>query len=159
MKRSGFLAILAMVVAWAAPALPDEKPEFLAAFDPARDAIQLEFENQVDPACFWRPYQLRDAIAAELEALGIGIAGSSLYVLDVMSWGLETDEEHGVAAVPDAVREVVQDPPAGRHPGRRDDHERSEPFVEGLGLVGGPGLDDVERREQLTVEQLGPELG
>lgn len=94
MKRFGFLVILAVFVAWATPAASDEKPEFLAAFDPAGDAIQLEFENQVDPACYWQPYQLRDAIAAELEALGISIAKSSLYVLEVMSWGLATDDLH-----------------------------------------------------------------
>ena len=87
------LAALAVLVG-ASPAQPGEKPEFLAAFDPARDAIQLEFENQVDPACFWQPYPLRDAIVAELEQLGVSIAGSSLYVLDVMSWGLETDDFH-----------------------------------------------------------------
>lgn len=94
MKYRGMLFAVALVLAWAGPVLPDEKPEFLAAFDPERDAIQLEFENQVDPACFWQPYQLRDAIAAELEALGLRIVGSSLYVLDVMSWGLETDDFH-----------------------------------------------------------------
>ena len=94
MKRYGSLVILAVFLGWTTPAVSDEKPEFLAAFDPARDAIQLEFENQVDPACYWQPYQLRDAIAAELERLGLTIAGSSLYVLDVMSWGLATDELH-----------------------------------------------------------------
>jgi hypothetical protein len=94
MKLCIFLLATVSLLAWSTPVMPDEKPEFLAAFDPARDAIQLEFENQVDPACFWQPYQLRDAIAAELEALGLRIAGSSLYVLDVLSWGLETDDFH-----------------------------------------------------------------
>ena len=94
MKHPGSMAILAVCLAWAVPALAAEKTEFLAAFDPARDAIQLEFENQVDPACYWRPYELRDAIAAELERLGVSVATSSVYVLDVMSWGLATDDLH-----------------------------------------------------------------
>ncbi|MEJ2383693.1 MAG: hypothetical protein P8Y54_04765 [Xanthomonadales bacterium] len=88
-----FLTALALA-GMTLPAVAAEKPEFLAAFDPASDAIQLEYENQVDPACFWRPYHLRDAIAAEMERLGLKSATSSLYVLDVMSWGMETDDYH-----------------------------------------------------------------
>lgn len=91
--RHSLLAFVALA-AWVSPAEPGEKPEFLAVFDSARDAIQLEFENQVDPACFWQPYPLRDAIVAELEQLGLTMAGSSIYVLDVMSWGLATDDFH-----------------------------------------------------------------
>ena len=94
MNLRNTLLAAAILIAWTGPAESGEKPEFLAAFDPATNAIQLEFENQVDPACFWQPYPLRDAIIAELEGLGVRLTASSLYVLDVMSWGLETDDFH-----------------------------------------------------------------
>lgn len=89
----------AILCAWIACACgaglhASEKTEFLAAFDPSSESIQLEFENQAEPGCFWGPYRVRDAIQRELASLGYATARSSLYVLGVVAWGAETDEHH-----------------------------------------------------------------
>ena len=90
------LAILCLWLfsAYGGGLLAAEKPEFLAAFDPSAESIQLAFENQAEPGCFWGPYRVRDAILAELESLGYSTARSSLYELAVVVWGAETDEHH-----------------------------------------------------------------
>lgn len=71
-----------------------EKTAFLAAFDPESDAIQLEFENQAEPGCFWKPYAVKDSIAERLEENGIRSAPSSLWVLEIVAWGAATDDYH-----------------------------------------------------------------
>ena len=71
-----------------------EKPGFLAAFDAEVDAIQLEFENQAEPGCFWSPYRVRDELLADLESQGFKVSDSSIYVLSILAWGAETDDYH-----------------------------------------------------------------
>ena len=71
-----------------------EKPHFLATFDPAVESIQLEFENQAEPGCFWGPYKVRDALLAEMQDLGIKTSESSLFVLSIVTWGAATDDYH-----------------------------------------------------------------
>ena len=46
--------------------LADEKPAFLAAFDPQTESIQVEFDNSAERGCLWRPYGIRDAVKAQL---------------------------------------------------------------------------------------------
>ena len=94
MKRILAFALFALALFAGPPLHASEKPELLALFDRETDAIQLEFENQAAPGCFWSPYRVRDAIAAELERLGLRRADSSLYVLTMVAWGIETDDYH-----------------------------------------------------------------
>lgn len=150
MKSVGlfFVAMLALVPS--TPAAPAEKPEFLKAFDPERDAVQLEFENQVDPACFWQPYPIRDAIAAQLEAAGLRLTGSSRYVLDVMSWGLETDDYHCAVVLEMKFRrhgvraEVAPDRPVSTVLLLWDESD----------MLFGPKIHLQERIEQKALEQI-----
>lgn len=72
----------------------DEKPAFLAAFDPATESIQVEFENSAERGCLWRPYAIRDAVKAQLGELGYTTSDSSLWVMNVFIWGAATDDYH-----------------------------------------------------------------
>ena len=72
----------------------DTKPEFLAAYDRQDDAIQFEFENQAEAGCIWRPYPTRDAMLERLEAAGLQTRPSSLWVLEVVTWGAAVDDYH-----------------------------------------------------------------
>ena len=71
-----------------------EKKPFLATFDPAVDSIQLEFENQAEPGCFWSPYNVRDALVEEMQGLGFKPGDSSIYEMSVVAWGASTDDYH-----------------------------------------------------------------
>ena len=81
-----------------------EKPQFLATFDPAVESIQLEFENQAEPGCFWGPYKVRDALLEEMENLGIKTSESSLFVLSIVTWGAATDDYHCAVLVETELR-------------------------------------------------------
>jgi hypothetical protein len=74
--------------------LADEKPAFLAAFDPQTESIQVEFDNSVERGCLWRPYGIRDAVKAQLAELGYTTSDSSLWVMNVFIWGAATDDYH-----------------------------------------------------------------
>ena len=149
--KPGQTFFLAVALVFSTSLTAAEKPEFLAAFDPEHDAIQLEFENQVAPACFWQPYQLRDAIAAELKANGLTVTGSSRYVLDVLSWGLETDDFHCA---------VVLDMKFRRHGVRAevgpDRSVRTELLLwDSSDMLFGPKIHMQERLEKKAFEEVG----
>lgn len=89
------IAFLAGVLLLGAPGLQaDNKPEFLAAFDLQGDAIQFEFENQAETGCIWRPYPTRDAMLEMLQEAGLQTRPSSLWVLEVVTWGAAVDDYH-----------------------------------------------------------------
>ena len=73
--------------------------------------------------------------------------------------GLEADEQHRVAIVSDAMREVVQDASARRHARRRDDDHRPSALVQLLGLLDGVRLLQLQGREEFGAMELGPDLG
>ena len=89
------LALLAGTLLLVVTDLPaDDKPELLAAFDRQADAIQFEFENQAEAGCIWRPYPTRDAMLERLEEVGLQTRPSSLWVLEVVTWGAAVDDYH-----------------------------------------------------------------
>ena len=89
------IALLASALLLVATSLrADTKPEFLATYDLEGDAIQFEFENQAEAGCIWRPYPTRDAMLERLEEAGLQTRPSSLWVLEVVTWGAAVDDYH-----------------------------------------------------------------
>lgn len=66
----------------------------LTVFDGASDTVELEFENQAPTACLLSPYLTRDALQAELQALGFRLSRASNFVLTVVTWGTAIDDNH-----------------------------------------------------------------
>jgi hypothetical protein len=91
--KYGF-ALFAACLGLAAPASAPADDALLAAFDIADDTIELEFENQAPTACLLSAFQTRDALEAELQALGFRLTRASTFVLTVLTWGTAIDDYH-----------------------------------------------------------------
>ena len=69
---------------------------------------------------------------------------------------LESDDEDGVARIARVVSQMVEDAPRFHHAGRGDDHHRSVPGIQRLGLAGLTSVADLRVMEEIlyTVHEI-----